>query len=124
MIALDTSSLIAFFSEKSGGDIEKVDKALFEKQALLPPVVLTELLSIPKISENLIETLKQIPLVELRPGYWERSGATRAKILAKGLKARVADALIAQCCIDENIPLITRDADFRHFASLCGLRLV
>ena len=124
MIALDTSSLVAFFTGKPGEDVEKVDKALFEKQALLPPVVLTELLSIPKISRELMESLKRIPLIELKEGFWERSGQSRAKVLAKGYKARVADALISQCCIDNSIALVTRDNDFRHFSSLCGLRLL
>ena len=35
---------------------------------------------------------------------------------ARGLKARLADALVAQSCIDHGVSLIARDADFRHFA--------
>jgi len=31
--------------------------------------------------------------------------------------------LIAQACIDNDVALITRDADFRHFAKHCGLKL-
>jgi predicted nucleic acid-binding protein len=41
--------------------------------------------------------------------------------LAKGLKARLADTLIAQSCLDHGVPLITHDTDFRHFAALRGL---
>lgn len=122
MIAVDTSSFLAFFSGESGDDVEEVESALGEKRALLPPVVLTELLSLPRLPNNLVEALKQIPLVELKAGYWERAGVSRSRVLGKGFKARVADALIAQCCLDQSIPLITRDKDFRHFASLCGLR--
>jgi predicted nucleic acid-binding protein len=33
------------------------------------------------------------------------------------------DALIAQCCIDADVPLIARDKDYRHFESWCGLKL-
>jgi predicted nucleic acid-binding protein len=36
-------------------------------------------------------------------------------VLATGFKARLADALIAQACIDHDVALITRDKDFRHF---------
>jgi predicted nucleic acid-binding protein len=43
--------------------------------------------------------------------------------MRKGLKAAVADALIAQSCIDNDVALITRDPDFRHFAKHCGLKL-
>jgi predicted nucleic acid-binding protein len=56
-------------------------------------------------------------------GYWERAGALRAQVLAKRLKARLGDALIAQSCIDRGIPLITRDRDFRSFARVANLDL-
>ncbi|PJB33579.1 MAG: hypothetical protein CO107_15405, partial [Deltaproteobacteria bacterium CG_4_9_14_3_um_filter_51_14] len=60
----------------------------------------------------------------LEEGIWERAGALRAKILAHGLKSRLADALIAQVCIDHRCPLITRDRDFRHYARWGGLQLI
>ena len=44
--------------------------------------------------------------------------------MSKGLKARALDSLIAQCCIDADVPLIARDTDYRHFAKWCGLKLV
>lgn len=123
MIALDTSSVIAFLQGDSGADTIQVDMAFALKQAVLPPVVLTEMLSDPKLKGNVVDLLLQIPTLELSSGFWERAGRNRAKVLAKGYKARVADALIAQACIDHRVPLITRDQDFRHFASLCGLKL-
>jgi predicted nucleic acid-binding protein len=48
----------------------------------------------------------------------------RAKVLARRRKARLGDALIAQCCIDHGIPLLTRDRDFRAFAEAASLDLV
>jgi len=60
----------------------------------------------------------------LAAGYWERGGLLRSGILSKGRKARVADALIAQSCLDASVPLVTRDTDFRHFAQLAGLLLL
>jgi predicted nucleic acid-binding protein len=56
-------------------------------------------------------------------GYWERAGHNLRLILSKGSRARLADALIAQCCIDADTPLITSDTDFRHFERWCGLKL-
>ncbi|MGH9415127.1 MAG: hypothetical protein ACRD01_00720 [Terriglobales bacterium] len=35
-----------------------------------------------------------------------------------------ADALIAQCCIDHAVPLITRDQDFVAFVEAAGLEAV
>jgi len=37
--------------------------------------------------------------------------------------AHTADALIAQSCLDQFAPLVTRDRDFRHFAQAAGLQL-
>ena len=61
--------------------------------------------------------------LETAPGFWERAGETRRKLLSKGFKARVENVLIAQLCLDQNILLVTRAPDFRHFVNLCGLRL-
>lgn len=62
-------------------------------------------------------------MLEIDGGYWERVGLLRARVVAKGRRARLADALIAQSCIDHDVPLITNDADFRHFAAVAGLRI-
>jgi len=48
----------------------------------------------------------------------------RAAVLRQKKKARVADALIAQSCLDQSIPLVTRERDVRHFASAARLPLV
>lgn len=124
MIAIDTSSIVAFLSGQSGKDVEDVDLAFEQKQAVLPPVVLTELLSEAKLKIEVVDLLLQIPLLEIREGFWKRAGQNRAKILSKGFKARVADALIAQACLDNDVPLVTRDSDFRHFSNLCSLKLM
>jgi predicted nucleic acid-binding protein len=65
-----------------------------------------------------------LPLLEPSPGYWERVGSLRAKVLARNRRARLADALIAQSCLDHEISLLTRDGDFRDFAEVSGLRLL
>ncbi len=88
------------------------------------PVVLTELLSDPKLPSDVAETISEVPLIEVASGYWQRAGALRAKVLAKRRKARLGDALIAQSCIDQGVPLITRDRDFRAFAEAANLNLV
>ena len=101
-----------------------LDKALKDRQVLMVPAVLTELLSDPKLPPSVAAKLPEIPLIEITGGYWERAGALRAQILAKHLKARLGDALIAQCCMDRGIPLLTRDRDFRTFSKAASLDLV
>ena len=124
MIAVDTSSFVAYLSGADGAAVAAVDAALSEKQACLPPVVLTELLSDPRLPRNVAELLRQLPLLEASDGYWDRAGLLRARVLASRRKARLADTLIAQSCLDHDVPLIARDADFRHFARGAGLKLL
>lgn len=121
MIAADTSTWIAFFQGEGGEDVELLDRALRDRQVAMAPVVLIEVLSDPKLPAEVSQILSELPLVELRSGYWQRSGALRAKVLAKRRKARLGDALIAQSCIDGGIPLLTRDRDFRAFAEAAEL---
>jgi predicted nucleic acid-binding protein len=101
VIAVDTSTWIAFLEGDAGEDAALLDRALQDRQVLMVPVVL-----------------------EIGPGYWQRAGELRAKVLAKRRKARLGDALIAQSCIDHDLPLLTRDRDFRAFADAAGLDLV
>jgi predicted nucleic acid-binding protein len=124
MIAADTSTWVAFLEGAGGEDTKLLDGALEDRQVLMLPVVLTELLSDPKLPSAVAETLAEVPLVEIEPGYWQRAGALRARVLAKSRRARLGDALIAQSCIDRGIPLLTRDQDFRAFAETPGLDLV
>jgi predicted nucleic acid-binding protein len=124
MIAVDTSSLIAFLEGTAGSDTDRIQSALDEHQLVLPPVVLTEVLSDPGLSQNVRSLLAALPLLEVEPGFWERAGLLRASVLKQHKKARVADALIAQSCLDQAVPLVTRDRDFRHFARAAGLPLL
>lgn len=124
MIAADTSTWIAFLEDNGGDDVQSLDKALEARQVLMVPVVLTKLLSDPKLPEGVAETLSEVPLIEIGPGYWQRAGALRAEVLAKRRKARLGDALIAQSCIDRGLLLLTRDRDFQAFAEAAGLDLV
>ena len=123
MIALDSSSVIAFLSGDHGVDVADVESALKLRQGVLPPIVVTELLSDPTIRVQIKLLLRAVPWLEIRDGYWERAGDLRRRLLRVGLKARLADTLIAQSCIDHNVALVTRDRDFRHFAAHGGLRL-
>ncbi len=99
-----------------------VRESLRARNLFLPPPVKTELLS-GKNGQDMQTPLRDAPLLPITEGFWERAGGSRRLILSKGLKARLADTLIAQRCIDANVELIARDVDFRHFAQWCGLIL-
>ena len=124
MIAADTSTWIAFFQGEAGKDVEFLDRSLEDRQVLMVPPVLTELLSDPGITSDVSKTLSELPLIEIQSGFWNRAGALRATVLAKRRKARLGDALIAQSCVDAGIPLLTRDRGFRAFAETAFLTIL
>ena len=123
MIAVDSSTIVAYFDGKPGADVELIDSNLLACQIVLPPVVLSEVMSDPRLPAKHAGLVQQLPVLPILDGYWLRAGQLRASILARNLRARLPDTLIAQSCIDHDIALIRRDPDFRHFAKYCGLKL-
>lgn len=124
MIALDSSALIAYLQGDDVAAAAIVDVALAERQACLPPVVLTEILNDPKLPAAVAGLVTALPVLSVSEGYWQRAGALRARVLAARRRARLADTLIAQSCIDHDVGLVTSDRDFRHFSTLGGLQLI
>jgi predicted nucleic acid-binding protein len=122
LIAIDTSSLRRWSRNENGADVERIDAAILSGLAALPPIVLSEALSSPAVEEGFVSFVLSLPLLPVDDGYWKRAGELRRSVLEIGRKAMLADALIAQVCIDNNAPLITHDADFRHFVR-AGLKL-
>ena len=93
MIAADTSTWVAL-EGGAGEDAQLLDKALEDRQVVMVPVVLIELLSDPKLPTDVAETLSEVPLIEIGSRYWQRAGELRAKVLArrrKGTPRRRAD---------------------------------
>ena len=115
MIAADTSAWIDFSKGVNTAASLALQSALEQGSLVIPPLVLVEVLSGPRITPTAESFIQALPRVDLNPGYWERTALMRRALLKRGLKARVGDCLIAQSCIDQEIPLITGDRDFRHF---------
>jgi predicted nucleic acid-binding protein len=122
LIAIDTSSLRRWSENETGEDVDRVDAAMATGEAALPPVVVTEALSKVVLPAAFVDLVATLPIVSIREGYWFRAGELRADTMRRGHKAKLADVLIAQACIDKGIVLITHDADFRHFLP-AGLKL-
>ena len=122
--AIDSSSLIAYLGGRDRADTRLVHAALERGEAVLPPVVVAEVLSQPGLPGGIVELIRAVAMLELTDGYWERAGEARARLIAKGRRARLADALIAQVCVDHDVPLVTHDTDFRLFAAQIGLRIL
>jgi hypothetical protein len=69
VIAADTSTWIAFLEGHTGTDTDLLDEALAGKQVLMCPVVLTELLSDPKLDSQVGDALSEITLMGIRDGF-------------------------------------------------------
>ena len=123
MIAVDSSSLVDYLAGASGTDVRALEVALTARTVYLPPVVLAEVLSQPTRGGDAGAFIRSLPLLDLQAGYWERAGELRKKLIVAGRKAQLADSLIAQACLDYDVPLITRDADFKAFVRY-GLKLL
>ena len=123
MTAVDTSSLIAYLAGDRGRDVDAIDVALARNEVHLPPVVVAEMLSAPNAPRRVERLILALPSLAIADGYWERAGRLRRRLLTHNLRAPLADTLICQSCLDHDLPLITRDDDFKHFAKVCSLKL-
>lgn len=122
MIAIDTSSLRRWLQKEEGADVSRAAAAIMSGEAALPPIVLCEALSNPAVEDGFVAFVLSLPLLPIDDDYWKRAGELRRSVLETGRKAKLADSLIAQVCIDNNAALVTNDADFRHFTR-AGLKL-
>ena len=123
MIAVDSSAFITFFKDENHPVSKEISHLLDTFLLVLPPVVLSELLSDPVLPDELANALSELIILHITEGYWQRVGKMRADILRRGLKSRLADVMIAQTCIDYNIPLFTCDSDFKHYKDYHKLKL-
>ena len=78
--------MIAFLRDGEGDDVDVIQSALDHQQLVLPPVVLTELLSEPTLRPDVRSLLTALPQLNVEPGYWERAGLLRASILKRRFK--------------------------------------
>lgn len=124
MIGVDTSSIVAYLQGDEASDVELVAEAIAHETLIVPPFVVAELFSARGISDPVKETISELPRLSIKDGFWERVGSTRLKLLQKGYKARTLDTMIALYCLDHEMPLITRDSDYRHFAELLKLKIL
>lgn len=123
MIALDTSAFVRYLDGETDRASNAAGIALESGDAYLPPVAFSEILSNPWIDGSALALVSSVPLLKLHEGYWRRAGRLRANLKRSGFKAELPDCLIAQSCLDHDIPLITYDVDFRHFVRF-GLKLL
>ena len=122
-IVADTSEWVEYLA---GRPAALLDHALAAGLVIVPPIVVAELLSgvrAAKDRERLEDLLRDIAMPAADFDHWARVGALRVALRGHGLSVSTPDAHIAQCALDQDAPLLTRDAVFSKIAKLTPLRL-
>ncbi|HEY3055437.1 MAG TPA: PIN domain-containing protein [Thermoanaerobaculia bacterium] len=121
-VVVDTSVWIDFFA---GGEAEQLEEALLSGSAVMPPIVVAELVSGATAQQRgmIGELLQDAPVHETPLEHWIRVGDLRGKLAGKGVAVTIPDAHVAQCAIDRDAILLTRDAVFSRIAQYTPLRL-
>ena len=122
-LVVDTSAWIDFFG---GETVPLLEDALAIGSVVLPPVVVAQLVSgVQKGASRaaLIDLLEDLPLHATPREHWIRVGELRRALSEKGLTVSTPDAHIAQCALDRDAPLRSRDRVFPRIARYVSLRL-
>ena len=116
-VVVDTSVWIAFFA---GERADQLRDALEHGVAVLPPLVVAELVNgarTPADRAAIGELLQEAPLHETPLEHWIAVGDLRRALARRGVNVTVPDAHVAQCALDRDALLLTRD---RVFATIAG----
>lgn len=122
-VVADTSEWIEFLS---GRPAPLLQQCLEARSIVVPPAVVTELTSGARTREEFMvieDLLADLPMHEPTFHHFSRAGDLRRVLRGTGLSVSAADAQVAQCAIDRDALLITRDAVFWKIAARTKLRL-
>jgi predicted nucleic acid-binding protein len=122
-IVADTSVWIEHFGGQRVSDLED---GLAQALVVLPPIVVAELMSGAHTARErsiLGDLFLEIPIHETPLDHWIRVGTLRRRLRSKGLSVSTPDAHVAQCALDRDAVLLSRDAIFRRVAGHTQLRL-
>ena len=124
LVVVDTSIWIDFFR---GVPLVELETALRDALVVVPPIVVAELLSAPlapRRRADLEALLRDLPLCDVSFDHWARVGALRARLRKRGVSMSTPDAHVAQCAIDADAALWTRDSVFTAATRVAGLRVI
>ena len=122
-VVVDTSVWVDWLK---GHPVVAVDQALDRGLVVLPPLVIAELVAGARRAgerDQLEAALADLPMCDCQRSHWTRVGALRARALAHNVSLSTPDAHIAQCALDLDATLLTRDAVFTELAAICPLRV-
>lgn len=122
-VVVDSSVWVDFLR---GRTVPTLEEALAQGVVILPPLVLAELVSgaqQPQQRAVIEDLLEDLPLHETPPGHWIRVGELRRDLRRQGVSLSIPDAHVAQCALDRDALLLSRDTVFARVARLAPLRV-
>lgn len=121
-VVVDTSVWVEFFAGRAS---ERLEEALRLGSVTVPPVVVAELLSGVRRADRLaiLDLLADLELSATPFSHWIAVGDLRATLARRGLAVSTPDAHVAQCALDQDALLLTRDAIFTRIAGATPLRI-
>jgi len=119
----DTSVLI---DRVNGRSVPALDLALAEELLIVPPLVISELVSGATRAKETAAIAELLPILKLHETnlcHWIAVGDLRRDLAAHGVNLTIPDAHVAQCAIDLDATLITGDKVFDIVSRYIPLRL-
>jgi tRNA(fMet)-specific endonuclease VapC len=122
-VVVDTSVWIDFLA---GTPTPELEDALSHSAVVLAPIVVAELISGARRQRDraaIGDLLRELRLHPTDLDHWVRVGELRRRLRAHGLSVSTPDAHVAQCALDLDGVLLTRDSIFSRIARHAKLRL-
>lgn len=112
--------------EVASSEVRELEELVLEGRAVLLGAVRQELLSgipVPRQYEVLREHLRAFPDVPLEADDHEKAAAFFNRCRAKGVQGSNTDFLICAAAARRQLPILTTDTDFSHYARHLPIRL-
>jgi hypothetical protein len=122
-VVADTSVWIDFFAGRPALELED---ALLHGLVVLPPLVVAELVSGARRKTeraSIARLVDELPVHETPVDHWIRVGELRRALLDQGLSVSTPDAHVAQCALDRDALLLSRDSVFARIGRSVHLKL-
>jgi predicted nucleic acid-binding protein len=123
-VVVDTSVWVDFFR---GRDITLLEEALSEGRVVLPPIVVSDLVSGARRARDmkaLRDFLDDLPVHPTPREHWVNVGLLKQLAKTRGIAISTPDAHVAQTALDLSAPLLSRDTVFSRISALSGLQVV
>jgi predicted nucleic acid-binding protein len=122
-VVADTSLLIDYLA---GFPVPSVNRAMVDGVLVLPPLVVAELITgahTPEALHAIFEMLQDVNTHHTDLLHWIEVGKLRRLLGTRGINVTVPDGHIAQCALELDATLLSRDAVFRRIAKHVPLRV-